>query len=58
MAQSPARAVTDYFFKKAKKYSELFMTATFEYLGKSYQISKSDNAGSLDTLGYKLFLSS
>lgn len=58
MSQSPARAIADYFHKKGKTYSEGFMTATFEHIGKAYQISKSDNAGSLDTLGYKLFLSS
>ena len=34
------------------------MKASFEYIAKSYQISKSDNGGSLDTLGYSLFHSS
>ena len=58
MSEAPARSMTDYFHKKSKAYSENFMTATFECLAKTYQISKSDNGGHLDTLGYKLFLSS
>lgn len=34
------------------------MTATFDNVAKSYKISKNDSAGTLDTLGYQLFLSS
>jgi len=34
------------------------MRATFEAIAQSYQISKRDNGGSLDNLGYTLFLSS
>lgn len=31
------------------------MTETFDALGKAYSISKRDNSGSLDRLGYNLF---
>lgn len=34
------------------------MRITFESVSHAYQISKADHSGSLDSLGYKLFLSS
>lgn len=58
LSPSPARAITDYFHQKSKEYSEDFLRVTFESLARAYQISKADNNGSLDTLGYSLFLSS
>jgi hypothetical protein len=56
LSQSPARSITDYFYRKSRSYSEAFLKITFESLARAYQISKFDNSGSLDTLGYKLFL--
>jgi hypothetical protein len=56
MSKSPAHSVADYFYLKGKSYSEPFLRAAFESIAKAYQISKLDNAGSLDLLGYKLFL--
>jgi hypothetical protein len=58
LSQAPARAIADYFHQKSKEYSEPFLRITFEALARAYVISKQDNNGSLDTLGYKLFYSS
>ena len=57
MAQTPARAIADYFHTQSKTYNEDFMRATFHHLAQAYRTSSSDNAGTLDTLEYKLFLS-
>lgn len=58
LSPAPARAITDYFHQKSKEFSEDFLRVTFEAVARAYQISKADHSGSLDTLGYKLFLSS
>jgi len=58
LSPTPARAITDYFHQKSKEFSEDFLRVTFEAVARAYQISKVDHSGSLDTLGYKLFLSS
>jgi hypothetical protein len=56
IGQAPAQTVADYFHKKSKVYSEDFMTATFHSIASAYHVSKLDNGGTLDNLGYKLFL--
>ena len=58
MSESPARIIAEYFHRKAKTYNEDFMRTTFQHLGKAYRVSKNDTDGTLDTLGYQLFLSS
>jgi hypothetical protein len=58
MSETPARAIADYFHKKSNQYYEDFMRTTFEHIAKAHHISKSDHEGTLDNLGYKLFLSS
>jgi hypothetical protein len=58
LSPAPARAITDYFHQKSKEFSEDFLRITFESVSQAYQISKADHSGSLDSLGYKLFLSS
>jgi hypothetical protein len=58
LSPAPARAITDYFHRKSKDFSEDFLRVTFQSVARAYQISKADHSGSLDTLGYKLFLSS
>lgn len=57
LAPAPAQAVAAYFHQKAKDYSEPFLKIAFEALARACQVSRADHAGSLDTLGYKLFCS-
>lgn len=58
MSEQPARAIADYFHKKSRNYSQDLMTTTFQHIAKAYKISQRDHNGTLDTLGYSLFLSS
>ena len=56
MGSMPARGVTEYFHRYAKQYNEGFMRVTFEAIGRACEVSKADNNGTLDNLGYRLFL--
>ena len=58
MGSTPARAIADHFHANRKRFSPEALTTTLRHISRACRISRDDNGGSLDSLGYRLYLSS
>ena len=58
MGSTPARAIADHFHTNRKNFSPEALITTLRHISRAYHISRDDNGGSLDSLGYRLYLSS
>lgn len=58
MGSTPARAIADHFHSNRKSFSPDALTTTLLHISRAYLISRDDNGGTLDTIGYRLYLSS
>ena len=58
MGSTPAKAIADHFHTNRKSFSPEALITTLRHISRACRISREDHGGSLDSLGYRLYLSS